>query len=92
MFKLVHLYGSNKHKLVTKVDTQSLYQILQQFHQQPKNSPPRGILLIGSKRFSFLWDEKYMKLFLIIISSNRIKDWINFHYWEKVVRLELELI
>jgi hypothetical protein len=36
MFKLVHFYGLNIHKLVTKVDAQSLYQILQQFHQQPK--------------------------------------------------------
>jgi hypothetical protein len=36
MFKLVHLYDLNIHKLVTKRDTQSLYQILQQFHQQQK--------------------------------------------------------
>ncbi len=34
MFKMVHLYDLNIHKLVTKRDTQSLYQILQQFHQQ----------------------------------------------------------
>jgi hypothetical protein len=32
MFKLVHLYGLNIHELVAKVDTQSLYQILQQVH------------------------------------------------------------
>jgi hypothetical protein len=38
MFKLVHLYGLNTHKLITKVDTQPLYQILQQFHQQQKIS------------------------------------------------------
>ncbi len=34
MFKMVHLYDLNIYKLVTKRDTQFLYQILQQFHQQ----------------------------------------------------------
>jgi hypothetical protein len=38
MFKLVHLYGLNIHKLITKVDTQPLYEILQQLHQQQKIS------------------------------------------------------
>jgi hypothetical protein len=52
MFKLVHLYGLNIHKLVTKVDTQSLYQILQQFHQQPKKFTQSWITFIFLKEGS----------------------------------------
>ncbi len=52
MFKLMHLYGLNTHILITKVDTQPLYQILQQFHQQQKNSHKFWIIFIFLKEGS----------------------------------------
>jgi len=52
MFKSMHLYGLNAHKLITKVDTQPLYQILQQFHQQQKNSHKFWITFIFLKEGS----------------------------------------
>jgi hypothetical protein len=50
--KLVHLYALNTHKLITKVDTQPLYQILQQFHQQHKFSDKFWITFIFLKEGS----------------------------------------
>ncbi len=52
MFKVVHLYDLNIHKLVTKRDTQSLYQILQQFHQQQKKFTKSWITFIFLKEGS----------------------------------------